>query len=131
MLTYMRTLLSRVTFKGVLIFTLLAGFVEPEAAIIRWALTLVFSLGTESAPLSGLRYSVIGMLANATIIWGALRLLRSRLGRLRGAPAPIEPPPGGWDQAATADPTVPLDPVGQGAPESPVRAGEGGSDERT
>jgi hypothetical protein len=126
MLTHMRALLSRVTFKGVLIFTLLAGFVEPEAAVLRWVLTFVFSLGTESAPLSGLRYSAVGMLANAAIIWGALCLLRNRLGRLRGAPAPIEPPPGGWDQAAMADPTVPVDPVGLGAPESAVRSEERG-----
>jgi hypothetical protein len=116
MLTYMRTLLSRVTFKGVLLFTFLAGFAEQEAAVLRWALTLVLNVRIEPA-LQGLRYSAIGVLANAALIWGSLLLLRSCLKRNRSAPVPIEVPPGGRDRADETDPTVPVDPVDHGEAE--------------
>lgn len=103
MLTYMRALLSRVTFKGVLLFTILAGFAEQEAAVLRWALTLAFNVGPEPALLQGLRYSAIGMVANAALIWGGLCLLRNFLERRRSSLVPIEPPPGGSSEKGGSD----------------------------
>ncbi len=117
------------TYRRVLLFFFLAAFAEEEARALRWVLTLVIDVGSELA-LQGLGYSAIALAANAGLIWGVLWLLRRWWRSRRRAPVPIEPPPGGWDQATETDPTVPLDPVGQGGSEPAGRPEEGGSDEQ-
>jgi hypothetical protein len=116
------------TYRRVLLFFFLAAFAPEVAAALRWAVSLVYDVGTEPA-LQGLGLSAIAVAANAALIWGALHLLGNYREARRGAPDSSEPLPDAGREATASDPTVPFDPLGQGGPEPASWPEEGGSDE--
>ena len=116
------------TYRRILLFFFLAAFAKEEAAALRWALSIVYDVGTEPA-LQGLGLSAIAVVANAALIWGALRLFGHYREARRGARDPSDPQPGGWDETAISDPVVPFDAVDRGGPEPAIWPEEGGNDE--
>lgn len=117
------------TYRRVLLFLFLAAFAKEEAGALGWLLTLVTEVGSEAA-LQGLGYSTLALAANAGLIFAALWLIRRWWRSRHRSLVSIGPTLGDPDGTAKADPTVPLDPVGQGGPGTTSRSEKGGSDEQ-
>jgi hypothetical protein len=72
------------TYRRVLLFIFLAAFGREVAAAIRWALSALATIAAQPA-LWGLGRSGLALLAEAALIWGALRLVRAGLAGRHGA----------------------------------------------
>jgi hypothetical protein len=127
MLTYMRDLLSKLTFKRVLVILFLAAFAKEEAAALVWTLVLLWHLCTEPA-LQGLASSALGLAGEVVLILGVAHLaVRARPTRPEIA-GPTDLPPGSWDEAAPLDPATPDDSAGRGGPGPGIWPEEGDRD---